>query len=98
MHGRVHCDPHAANMLIRRGPTRGKPQLVLLDHGLYRSIPADLRLSYCKLWRAIITGDEYGIKKHSSRMNAVRACVRGGTPLAALTPPRGARRPTRPRS
>jgi aarF domain-containing kinase len=35
--GRVHCDPHFANMLIR--PSRlnpRKPQLVLLDHGLYR--------------------------------------------------------------
>lgn len=33
--GDVHCDPHAANMLVRRGPG-GDVQLVLLDHGLYR--------------------------------------------------------------
>ena len=46
---------------------------VLLDHGLYRSIPTDLRLSYCKLWRAIIAGDEPGIRKHSAKMNAVGA-------------------------
>ncbi|RYG46478.1 hypothetical protein EON67_09505 [archaeon] len=37
VHGLVHCDPHAANMLIRRGPD-AKPQLVLLDHGTYRCV------------------------------------------------------------
>ena len=33
--GDVHCDPHAANMLVQRGMD-GRPELVLLDHGLYR--------------------------------------------------------------
>ena len=62
-HGFVHCDPHAANVLVRRGDgaaagnagggwrararrwLRGAggsgaeaPQLVLLDHGLYREV------------------------------------------------------------
>lgn len=33
--GDVHCDPHAANMLVQAGHD-GEPNLVLLDHGLYR--------------------------------------------------------------
>ena len=33
--GDVHCDPHAANLLVRRAAAGG-PELVLLDHGLYR--------------------------------------------------------------
>lgn len=33
--GDVHCDPHAANMLVRKD-RQGHTQLVLLDHGLYR--------------------------------------------------------------
>lgn len=34
--GWVHCDPHPGNVIIREHPTKpGKPQLVLLDHGLY---------------------------------------------------------------
>lgn len=33
--GDVHCDPHAANMILRKAPGGGM-QLVLLDHGLYR--------------------------------------------------------------
>jgi aarF domain-containing kinase len=35
VHGFVHADPHAGNLLVRKGGD-GKPQLVLLDHGLYR--------------------------------------------------------------
>ena len=36
MHGYVHCDPHAAN---------------LLDHGLYRSITDQFRHDYACLWQ-----------------------------------------------
>ena len=43
---------------------------MLLDHGLYRSIPKELRLNYAKLWRAIIFGDEAGIRRYSERMGA----------------------------
>ncbi|KXZ42167.1 hypothetical protein GPECTOR_192g313 [Gonium pectorale] len=67
-HGYVHCDPHAANML----PT-GDPQLVLLDHGLYKSITDSFRLEYAGLWRALIFADEAGIKRHSAAMNAGEA-------------------------
>lgn len=36
IHGDVHCDPHAANLFLRKNPANGQMQLVLLDHGLYR--------------------------------------------------------------
>ena len=36
IHGDVHCDPHAANLFLRKNPLNGQLQLVLLDHGLYR--------------------------------------------------------------
>jgi len=35
-----------------------------------RTLPSELRRNYCKLWRAIIFGDERGIKRYSARMNA----------------------------
>jgi predicted unusual protein kinase regulating ubiquinone biosynthesis (AarF/ABC1/UbiB family) len=35
-YGFVHCDPHAGNLLVRMKD--GRPQLVLLDHGLYREV------------------------------------------------------------
>lgn len=75
-HGFVHCDPHAANMMIRASPSswwnifgwwRKKPQLVLLDHGLYKTISPELRENYAGLWKALVFADiprikEYGVK------------------------------------
>ena len=40
IHGDVHCDPHAANLFLRKDEATGQLQLVLLDHGLYRQAPA----------------------------------------------------------
>ena len=67
-HGFVHCDPHEANMLVRR--VGGRPRLILLDHGLYREIDDAFRLEYAALWRSLIFGDAPGIKRHSESMNA----------------------------
>nr|QKY15035.1 ABC1-like protein (ABC1) [Polytomella parva] len=72
-HGYVHCDPHAANMFVRRDPDPKKPnavQLVLLDHGLYKRIDDSFRYDYAALWHALIFSDEENIKKFSGRMNA----------------------------
>ncbi|KAH8048168.1 hypothetical protein JL720_15881 [Aureococcus anophagefferens] len=65
--GCVHCDPHAANVLVRRGP-RGAPELVILDHGLYRDLDASFRLEYARLWRALATADTRGIKASAQRL------------------------------
>lgn len=70
-HGFVHCDPHEANLLIRKHPTKeGLPQIVLLDHGLYRELEEAFRRSYCRLWRGLVTSDEAEIKKRCEEMNA----------------------------
>lgn len=53
--GHVHCDPHPGNILIREN--KGKPQIVLLDHGFYRTMPNDFRISFCQLWKALVTFD-----------------------------------------
>lgn len=49
VHGLVHGDPHAGNVYGRRTPGTGKPQLVLLDHGLYHRLTAADRLTMCDL-------------------------------------------------
>ncbi|KAG2440507.1 hypothetical protein HYH02_010385 [Chlamydomonas schloesseri] len=67
-HGYVHCDPHAANMLVRK--VDGHVQLVLLDHGLYKAISDSFRLEYAALWRALIFADADGIRRHAAAMNA----------------------------
>lgn len=61
LHGFVHCDPHPGNILVRPA-YKGGFELVLLDHGLYKELPDDFRLSYARLWRALINGDEAEIK------------------------------------
>lgn len=57
LHGFVHCDPHPGNMFVRWravGASRRAPQIVLLDHGLYREVAPGTRLTYCKLWEALV--------------------------------------------
>ena len=49
--GFVHCDPHPGNILVN-----AKGEVVLLDHGIYRTLPDDLRRTWCKMWRGLIRG------------------------------------------
>ncbi|RWS27021.1 putative aarF domain-containing protein kinase 1-like protein, partial [Leptotrombidium deliense] len=59
--GYVHCDPHPGNILIRNGSNG--VEVVLLDHGLYTTLPENFRHQYSQLWLAIINGDKDAIKK-----------------------------------
>ncbi|KAI8391313.1 ABC1 family-domain-containing protein [Radiomyces spectabilis] len=70
LHGFVHCDPHPGNVIIRHRNEGGRFNfdLVLLDHGLYRTLPQQLRADYAQLWTALIKGDEKGIEKYSLRV------------------------------
>ncbi|KAJ5111007.1 hypothetical protein N7532_001542 [Penicillium argentinense] len=54
--GWVHCDPHPGNIFIRRKPS-GKPELVLIDHGLYIHMEPNFRHQYARLWKAMLTFD-----------------------------------------
>jgi aarF domain-containing kinase len=55
--GFVHCDPHPGNIIIRRRVPSNEPQLVLIDHGLYVTMPDDLRRDYARLWKGLLSGD-----------------------------------------
>ena len=59
--GFCHCDPHPANVLVRRDE-KGKAQLVLVDHGLYKQLDDDFRLNYAQLWKSLMLADIPGIK------------------------------------
>lgn len=76
-HGFVHCDPHAANMMVRPLPSskwnifgKRKPQLILLDHGLYKELDFATRTNYAALWKALIFADVDAIKENSVKLGA----------------------------
>lgn len=66
--GHLHCDPHLGNVFIRPCD-RNKPgtnfEIVLLDHGLYRHLPHELRVDYAKLWLSIINNDIPAMQHYS---------------------------------
>ena len=53
--GYVHADPHSGNLMARK--YKGKDQLVLLDHGLYKELDADLLRNYNRFWMGLILND-----------------------------------------
>jgi aarF domain-containing kinase len=66
--GHLHCDPHLGNVFVRpRSPSfSGKNfEIVLLDHGLYRQLPHQLRVDYAHLWLSIINNDIPSMKYYS---------------------------------
>ncbi|KAF6147058.1 hypothetical protein GIB67_036777 [Kingdonia uniflora] len=76
-HGFVHCDPHAANMMVRPLPHgkrnifgKRKPQLILLDHGLYKELDFSTRTNYAALWKALIFSDANAIRENSAKLGA----------------------------
>ncbi|XP_015877370.3 putative ABC1 protein At2g40090 [Ziziphus jujuba] len=76
-HGFVHCDPHAANLLVRPLPSsrktilgKRKPQLILLDHGLYKDLDFQTRTNYAALWKGLVFADAKAIKENSVKLGA----------------------------
>ncbi|KAI9248853.1 ABC1 family-domain-containing protein [Phascolomyces articulosus] len=67
LHGFVHCDPHPGNIMIRaneNSDTGRNFDIVLLDHGVYRTLSKELRVNYAHLWTSLIEGDEDGIERY----------------------------------
>lgn len=63
--GVVHCDPHPGNIFIRRLPN-GKPELVLIDHGLYIYMSDKFRHEYGIFWKSLMTFDNKKIAEITS--------------------------------
>lgn len=82
--GFVHVDPHPANVLLRSHPHKpGKPQLVLVDHGLYKQIDEEFRSLYAHLWKSLLLADVPKIKSICEKMG-VAEMVRLKLPTAKL--------------
>ncbi len=81
LHGFIHCDPHPGNVFVNcvqpakkrflglfAQPARW--ELILLDHGLYREISKEFRLTYARLWMSVIAGDVKNIQKYCRELGA----------------------------
>ncbi|KAF7506174.1 hypothetical protein GJ744_012154 [Endocarpon pusillum] len=70
----LHCDPHGGNIAIRHNTSRRQPynfDIILYDHGLYRTIPEKLRVDYAKLWLAVIDADEPNMRRYAYEVAGV---------------------------
>ncbi|XP_074596017.1 aarF domain-containing protein kinase 1-like [Brevipalpus obovatus] len=86
--GYVHCDPHPGNILVSK--VDGKPQVILLDHGLYSNLPEKFRHQYSQLWFSLINSDLVGVKKWSLELGAgdlfpLLACILAGKTWDTIT-------------
>ncbi|KAF6007436.1 hypothetical protein HII12_004598 [Brettanomyces bruxellensis] len=68
--GFVHCDPHHGNLAIRAldKPKYGHNfEIVLYDHGLYRTIPQSMKVDYARFWLAMLDKKPDLMRKYGKR-------------------------------
>lgn len=68
--GFVHCDPHHGNLAIRAldSPKYGHNfEIVLYDHGLYRTIPQSMKVDYARFWLAMLDKKPDLMRKYGKR-------------------------------
>lgn len=70
--GFVHVDPHPANVLIRASSKTGKPEMVLVDHGLYKQLDNNFRVMYSQLWKSLMMADLKGIEAACSALGVTK--------------------------
>lgn len=83
VHGDVHCDPHAGNIMVRKSKNKKGVELILLDHGLYIQMDNRVRLMYAKLWQSMLERDIEGIKTYGKELGVgeyygIFACMVAG--------------------
>ena len=62
---KLHMDPHSGNLMVRRIPGTEKPQLVILDHGMYMYFREGFNENFRRLWFAMISQDKEAIVEAS---------------------------------
>lgn len=55
-------------MFLRKSKS-GKPEIILLDHGLYEHLSPSICLSLCQFWEAIVLKDKTKMDKHAKELH-----------------------------
>lgn len=76
--GFFHADPHPGNILVRDG------DIVWIDLGMTGSLTASQRLLVGHLFRAVATGDAYGLKEAVLGLSVVHGQVDHGALLSQM--------------
>ena len=63
VHGFVHVDPHPGNILVDR-----TGRVILLDHGVYRTLDDDLRMKWANVWLALIRSDDAALRNATASL------------------------------
>lgn len=56
-------------LVFVRKRKNGKPEIVLLDHGLYENLPLSMRSSLCSFWEAIVLKDQSKMDKYAKELH-----------------------------
>ena len=70
----LHCDPHGGNLAIRSVPKSENNksghnfEIILYDHGLYRTIPLQMKRDYSHFWLAVLDNDVPNMKKYAMKI------------------------------
>ena len=76
--GFFHADPHPGNILVRDG------DIVWIDLGMTGSLTASQRLLVGRMFRAVATGDAYGLKEAVLGLSVVHGQVDHGALLSQM--------------
>lgn len=72
----IHCDPHGGNLAIKalankKGDCTGNFEIILYDHGQYRTIETGMRRSYAKMWLALLDNKPEDVKKYAKEFAGI---------------------------
>lgn len=68
-HRFIHCDAHPGNLLVRKADNDLGHQIVLLDHGLYRSISQETITNFSGLWVSLFVQEKKKVMEYAEKLN-----------------------------
>ena len=68
-HRFIHCDAHPGNLLVRAKDNALGHQIILLDHGLYRTVSESTIKEFSGLWVGLILQDKRRVQEHAKKLN-----------------------------